>query len=198
MKPILYAITDRHLMGDNPAGLACSLLRAGVDWLQVREKDLGDGGLFRFLIALVPCAREVGAKLLVNGRPDMALAAGASGVHLPSEGLPTGRVRALCPPPFLVVRSCHSTEDAMRAQGEGADAVTMGPVFPTPSKIAYGKPLGLERFAEACKALEIPVLALGGVVATDIPAILNAGGAGIAAIRLFWGMESFDGVRISG
>jgi thiamine-phosphate pyrophosphorylase len=77
----------------------------------------------------------------------------------------------------------------MRAQGEGADAVTLGPVFPTPSKAGLGEPLGLERFADACGTLEIPVLALGGVFARNVPALIHAGAAGIAAIRLYWEMK---------
>lgn len=188
MKPILYAITDRRLMGQDPLASAESLMVAGVDWLQVREKDLADRDLFDLVAALSPLAARSAVALLVNGRPDIALAAGATGVHLPSEGLPTGRVRSMCPPPLLVVRSCHSIEEVRRAQAEGADAVTLGPVFPTPSKAALGEPMGLEAFSRACLGVEIPVLALGGVGPAEVPAVLAAGAAGFAAIRLFWRM----------
>jgi thiamine-phosphate pyrophosphorylase len=188
VKPILYAITDRRLMGEDPVASAESLMVAGVDWLQVREKDLSDRDLFGLVAALSPLAARSAVALLVNGRPDIALAAGATGVHLPSEGLPTGWVRSMCPSPLLVVRSCHSVEDARRAQAEGADAVTLGPVFPTPSKAAFGEPMGLEAFSRACCGVEIPVLALGGVGPAEVPAVLAAGAAGVAAIRLFWRM----------
>ena len=191
MKSILYAISDRHQGGDFVA-ICCALLLAGVDWLQVREKDLPDGELCRFLAAIAPAAHAAGAKLLINGRPDLALATGASGVHLPANGLPTTRVRALCPSPFLLLRSCHSLKEVLRAQADGADAVTLGPIFATPSKVGFGEPFGLARLAEACRSVDIPVLGLGGIGSSEVPAVLGTGAAGVAGIRLFWSMGRPD------
>lgn len=183
---ITYAITDRTLA---PAGdlilQASGLIRAGIGWIQIREKDLSDRTLYAALRMLVPEARRFGAKLLLNGRPDLAAAAGASGVHLPSDGLPTERVRLMFPAPFLVLRSCHSETEVMDAAGAGADAVTLGPVFETPSKRAMGSPMGLERFGHICKRSPIPVLGLGGIEAARISSVMDAGAAGVAAIRLF-------------
>lgn len=184
---ILYAVTDRRLAFSEEGllGQASRLIRSGVDWLQIREKDLPDRSLYGVLAALRFEALRFETRMLVNGRPDLALAAGAAGVHLPATGLPTGEVRRLCPPPLLVVRSCHSVEEAQAAADLGADAVTLGPVFDTPSKRAFGAPLGLRGLEEACRAVPIPVIAIGGIGIQEIHRIRSAGAAGLAAIRLF-------------
>lgn len=189
---ILYAISDRRLAqaGEGILGQASRLVRAGVDWIQIREKDLPDRALLGVLAALRFESIRFETPLIVNGRPDLALAAGAAGVHLPASGLPTAEVRRLCPPPMRVLRSCHSAEEVRRAAGEGADAVTLGPVFDTPSKRQYGPPVGLGSLEEACRAVSIPVLAVGGVGIPQIPKVLAAGAAGLAAIRLFCEAEN--------
>ena len=188
---ILYAISDRRLAGEGGLlGQLSSLIRAGVDWLQLREKDLPDRALFEVLRALRWEALRFGTRLLVNGRPDLALAPGAAGVHLPAQGLPTKEVRRLCPSPLLVVRSCHSLAEVWRAAEEGADAVTLSPVFETPSKAPYGSPLGLEALRKACAESPIPILALGGISRGRMGQVLEAGAAGIAAIRLFAEMKN--------
>jgi thiamine-phosphate pyrophosphorylase len=187
---LLYAITDRSLAPSGDLLLqASSLIRAGVDWLQIREKDLPDRVLVAALKMLVPEARRFGVTLLVNGRLDLAAAAGAAGVHLPSDGLPVHRVRREFPRPFVIVRSCHRAEEVLKAAEGGADAVTLGPVFPTPSKAAWGPPMGLEAFASACDRSPVPVFALGGVDASRLGALAGAGAAGAAAIRLFCAMR---------
>ncbi len=188
---IYYAITDRALAEGGDLLLQASrLIRAGVDWVQVREKNLPDRTLVAALKMLAPEARRFGVRLLVNGRLDLALASGASGVHLPSDGIPTARVRALLPRPFLVLRSCHRAEEVLRAAEEGADAVTLGPVFATPSKAPFGAPMGLEAFNKTCARSPIPVLGLGGIGAGNLAGVVAAGAAGVAAIRLFCGMAN--------
>lgn len=188
---ILYAISDRTMAC--PRDLieqASALIRAGVDWLQIREKDLPNGVLYGVLKVLSPEARRFGARLLVNGRPDIALEAGASGVHLPAQGLPTAAVRAFFPSPFCIVRSCHSLEEVLRAEREGADAVTLGPIYPTPSKFEFGPPLGLAVLRAVCPATSLPVIALGGVEPGKLAELASAGAAGAAAIRMLWGMRN--------
>lgn len=188
---ILYAITDRRLEPDNDLFLQASrLLRTGIDWLQIREKDLEDSILLGVLTALVPEARRFGVKLLINGRPDIAAMAGANGVQLPSNGLPTSAVRRAFPSPFLIVRSCHSRAESVQAAEEGADAVTLGPVYSTPSKAGIGEPLGVERLAEACAACACPALGLGGIGPTQVREVLKCGAAGVAGIRLFTSLPS--------
>jgi len=188
---ILYAITDRSQEPDGDLfAQASRLFRLGVDWVQIREKDLSDRVLFGAVRALAPEARRFGVKLLVNGRPDIASMAGADGVHLPASGLPVAPVRREFPAPFLVVRSCHSRAEALEAAAAGADAVTLGPVYDTPSKAAFGEPFGLPRLADACAACPCPVLALGGIGEERAREVMKTGVAGIAAIRLFTARRS--------
>jgi thiamine-phosphate pyrophosphorylase len=160
-----------------------------VDWFQLREKDLPDRRVYGLLAELCSRPRRPGTKILVNGRLDLALAAGADGVHLTSTGPPTAAVRRTAPDSFLIVRSCHHIEEVVRAEDEGADAATFGPVYPTPSKAAYGPPAGLDALESACAAVGIPVIALGGVDGANAAEVLKRGAGGLAAIRLFWEME---------
>lgn len=156
--------------------------RAGVDFIQVREKQLSGRELLAFcrkLRAAIPPGRP---KLLVNSRLDVALAAGFDGVHCPADGLPPSRLRPLVPPEFLIVQSCHSAVEVVTA--EGADFCVFGPVFTTPSKLAFGPPLGLEALGAATQCGR-PVLALGGVNPGNAAQCLAQGAAGIAGIRLF-------------
>ncbi|MCU1262856.1 MAG: Thiamine-phosphate diphosphorylase [Bryobacterales bacterium] len=173
-----YYITDRHLAGGIEPLLE-SIAHASVDYVQIREKDLSA----RELVALVRRVKTSGAKILVNDRTDVALACGADGVHLRAHSLAPARWRAITPPGFLIAVSCHSADDVRRAEAEGADFVVLGPIFATPSKAAFGDPIGLRPLHEAAHSVSIPVLALGGVSEANAPACLRAGAAGIAGIR---------------
>lgn len=135
--------------------------------------------------AAVARASGSASRVVVNDRLDVALAAGAAGVHLGQHSMPARRVRAIAPPGFLVGVSCHSLEEAATAESAGADYLLLGPVFETPSKLAYGPPLGLEKFGEIASRLRTPILALGGVTPDRVKACIDAGAAGIAAIRMF-------------
>ncbi len=189
---ILYAITNRRLHpGGDLIAQASSLIRSGVDWLQVREKDLSDGALIDVLKILVPEAGRFGTTLLVNGRADIAAISGVAGLHLPSTGVPVVGARRLFAAPKVIAVSCHSVYEAKTAQDQGADAVTLGPVFDTPSKRSYGSPLGLAVLEAACRSLTIPVLGLGGITGNRLArSVLDAGASGIAAIRLFCTMAN--------
>jgi thiamine-phosphate pyrophosphorylase len=160
-----------------------------VDWIQIREKDLGGRELAGLARTAVDESRAAGSRVLVNDRLDVAIAAGAGGVHLGENSLPLESViewrRSSGRTDFLIGVSCHSLESARAAWRGGGDFIFFGPVFATPSKAAFGPPQGIERLREVCASVEIPVLAIGGVNAGNAAACIDAGAAGIAAIRLF-------------
>ena len=169
---------------------------AGVDWVQIREKDLSGrdcGLLTREALqraAKSPASNASPTRILVNDRLDVALSEGAGGVHLGENSLPLPEAKRLVKAQalsrdFLIGVSCHSLDAARSAASGGADYLFFGPIFSTPSKAAFGAPRGLERFAKVCRAVSIPVLAIGGITLANASACLAAGASGIAAIRLF-------------
>lgn len=190
---LLYYITDSRTYPARFTWLLDRVLaaaRAGVDYIQLREKDLSArqlvelAGALRRQLATVPGCR---ARLLINDRLDVALAAGAHGVHLPAAGLPVAavtQIRSALPPGFLIVASCHSAAEVAAATRAGADAAVLGPIYATPSKAQMGEPLGLEPLRAASLA-PMPVIALGGVTLARAGECLAAGARGLAGIRLF-------------
>ena len=179
-------------------------VQAGVDWVQIREKDLSGRALLdlaRSAIATAKAANGV-ARVYVNDRLDVAIAAGAAGVHLGGESVRVAHVVRWCrsgnaPPHFDIGVSCHSLEDAREAERAGASYVFFGPVFDTPSKKAFGPSQGVQRLAEVCSAIRIPVIAIGGVSEENAPACLRGGASGIAAIRMFQEAQTAVALRES-
>lgn len=161
---------------------AAAAARAGVDMVQVREKTLSDRALLAVVSAVRSALRPLPTRLLVNGRPDIALAAGADGVQVPEDGLPVADVKRAFPS-LTVGASCHSVDAVRRAAGEGADFVLLGPVFATPGK--EERALGLDVLAAAASAVVVPVHAIGGVTPARVAALRGAGARGGAAIRPF-------------
>ena len=200
--PLLCYVTDRRSLAEvKPAEQQEILLdkiaaavKAGIDWIQIREKDLlGKDCSSLTKEALRRAAitnKNMSTRILVNDRWDVALAERASGVHLGENSLPLAEVSRMFESrgerkDFLVGVSCHSLEAARAAANGGADYLFFGPVFSTPSKAVFGAPQGLGRLAEVCNAVAIPVLAIGGIALANAAECLAAGAAGIAAIRLF-------------
>jgi thiamine-phosphate pyrophosphorylase len=190
-RPIVCYVTDRKaLRGEKTPSALFEKIRAaaaaGVDWVQIREKDLPARellGLVRDAVALAS------VRVIVNDRLDVALAAGAAGVHLGHASVPAREVVRWCragnaPADFLVGVSCHSLEGAQEAESAGASYTYFGPIYETPSKIPFGKPHGVEELAQVAKAVRIPVIAIGGVNESNAVECIRAGAAGIAAIRM--------------
>lgn len=204
--PIVCYVTDRKAV---PAGKTASAplnkilldtiraaATAGVDWVQIRERDLSTRELFEFVREAVALTsgrpdsiRSRSIKVIINDRLDVALAAGAAGVHLGHASAPAGEVVRWCragnaPPDFLVGVSCHSLEGAQEAEHAGASYTYFGPIYETPSKIPFGKPHGAGELAQVAKAVRIPVIAIGGINESNAKDCIRAGAAGVAAIRM--------------
>ncbi len=198
----LYAITNSRTLATGLEGriealcrFAANWARGGVDYLQIREKDLTAGELERLTAAIVREVEGSQIKILVNGRPDVALATGANGIHLPGgPQLAPSEFRRLFArrrhPEISISVSCHSLEEAKAAKEAGATQVLFAPVFE--KTIAEGQlpGRGLDALSRVCQAVSpLPVFALGGVNKENAGECMAAGAAGIAGIRLFAGEE---------
>ena len=157
---------------------------AGVDMVQVRERDLPARDIAYLAETVAKSARLAGARVLVNDRADIAACA-ADGVHLTTRSLTAGVVRRAFGSELLVGVSTHNLDEASAAERGGADFIVFGPIFETASKEAYGEPVGVEALAETAARLSIPVLALGGITLSNFQQTLDAGAAGVAGISIF-------------
>jgi thiamine-phosphate pyrophosphorylase len=179
---MLCLVTDRRL---RPVVEQCSeAVQAGVDLIQVRERDLDGRPLATLVAELVRLTRGTATRVVVNDRLDVALACGADGVHLRGDSMPPEAARSIVPAGFLIGQSVHAGQDAKTAAA-GADYLVAGTVFPTLSKAGLTEWLGVEGLARICRSVSVPVLAIGGMTVDRLPGIAAAGAAGIAAIGLF-------------
>lgn len=182
---LCYITSRKDLWNQRLDEFLYEAIAAGVDLIQIREKDLATRDLLRLAAPAITRARGTACRIVINDRMDAALGLGAAGVHLGHHSMPATAMRSLAPPGFLIGVSCHALEDALAAEADGADYVLLGPVFETPSKVHFGPPLGLDKFQEAAARVRIPVLALGGITPERVRSCLEAGAAGIAGIRIF-------------
>lgn len=162
-------------------GAVDAALAGGVDALQLRDKRADGGALLAAARTLRDVTRRRRAALLVNDRIDVALAAGADGAHLPAASFPIAVARRLLGPTAWIGRSTHAASEAATAAADGADYVVLGPIYATPSKAAYGAPLGIA--ALGATRLPCPVVAIGGIEPEAVAALRAAGADGVAVIR---------------
>jgi thiamine-phosphate pyrophosphorylase len=194
-KPLLYLITSGATSAlTTPATedfasvlhLVQAAVTAGVDLVQIREKNLSANVLYQLSASAARITSGSATRLLINDRSDIAAAAGADGVHLTTESLPANVVRRMFGDEFLIGVSTHSAHQAIIARQNGADFVVFGPVFETPSKTQYGAPLGISNLQDVCAQLSpFPVLALGGLTIDRVADCLQAGARGVAGITMF-------------
>jgi thiamine-phosphate pyrophosphorylase len=194
-RPITYLITSGATNSSTtPASAEFSALlrlvedaaRAGVTLVQLREKELCARTLFELASRARLLTRATATRILVNDRADIARAAGCDGVHLTTRSLKACDVRRVFGEEFLIGVSAHTHEEAREARDGRADFAVFGPVFDTPSKRAYGSPIGVESFGETARTLSpFPLVALGGIGEENVGGLFEAGAAGVAAIRLF-------------
>ena len=180
----LYVVTDRQQTAGRPlAEVIAAAARGGLEAVQLREKDLSGRELHDLGVCLQKTLDPLRVPLLINDRIDVALALNAAGVHLAGHSLPTRIARRLLGPDKLLGVSTHSLDAALHAADEGADFVVFGPVFTTPSKVAYGPPQGLPRLAELVRDVPVPVIGIGGITPVNLPQVMQTGAHGVAMIR---------------
>ena len=167
--------------------------QAGMDIVQVREKDLPGGRLAEIVEAMQRFPEKRQLKLVVNERLDIAMSCGADGVHLPAEGVPVAAALRKAGKEYLIGVSCHSAKEVARAEAEGASYVLLGPIFKTPSK-PCATPRGTELLRECSRTSKVPLFALGGVTRENAAACVSAGATGVAGIRLFQQEKDLNGL----
>ena len=184
----LLLVTDRSQVCDESLSAAVRLaVEAGLPAVQLRERDLPTGDLLALARTIHDITKPRDVPLLINDRVDLALALDLDGVHLRANSLPVSVARRLLGDHRLLGVSTHSLDEVRRANGDGADYVIVGPVFDTPSKRAFGMPLGLERLEEVCRSSSIPVFAIGGITRERIAEVRHVGAYGAAMIGAILG-----------
>ena len=186
---LLYAVTDRHWLGDRTLyEVVRESLDGGVTFLQLREKDLDDEVFFREAVCLRDLAREYGVPFVINDNVDIAVRMDADGVHVGQSDMEAGDVRALIGPDKILGVSAQTVEQAVLAEKRGADYLGVGAVFPTGSK-DDADDVSFETLKAICEAVSIPVVAIGGITADNTPELAGSGICGIAVISAIYGQK---------
>jgi thiamine-phosphate pyrophosphorylase len=180
----LYLITDRKLFTDTDSlfNAVEEALKGGVTAVQLREKDLEIRELLEMAYALRKLTERYSARLFINDRVDVALSVRADGVHLGQASIPAHAARKVAGDALIIGVSTHGTEAAVHAEDDGADFVTVGPVYETPSKMMYGNPLGTEIIKETKSRISIPLFAIGGIKLNNVDQVMRSGADGISLI----------------
>lgn len=194
---LLYAVTDRHWLGERTLyDVVRESLEGGVTFLQLREKDLDDGNFYQEAVELQALAREYGVPFVVNDNVDIAVRMDADGVHVGQSDMEAGDVRALIGPDKILGVSAQTVEQAVLAEKRGADYLGVGAVFPTGSK-DDADDVSYETLKAICKAVSIPVVAIGGITAENTPELAGSGICGIAVISAIYGQKDIYGATVS-
>ena len=188
----LCLVTDRTMVAGALEDAVEDCLGAGLKAVQLREKDLPARDLLLMAQTLRESTRRHAARLLVNDRADVALAASADGVHRAGSSLPVATLRSISPSGFLIGASVHSVAEARAAERQGADFLLFGPIYDTPSKRRYGSPQGLAMLERVASAVGRPLFAIGGVTPARVDELGWAGAAGVAVIGAILGAERPD------
>lgn len=189
--PIVCLVTDRKRLGDGSGvesllALVAAASQAGVDLVQIRETDLPSRDLLALSKRAVALTSGTATRIIINDRVDIAVAAGAAGVHLRADSIDAARVRVAAPPEFIVGRSVHSATEAMAVSARGGlDYITLGTIFASKSKSAGALLAGLGELARAARSISVPIVGIGGIDFSNLAQIANTGAAGFAAIGLF-------------
>lgn len=188
----LYLITDRKLFADDYSLFTAveEALKGGAKAVQLREKDMAIRELMNMAYSMRDLTNKYGVKLFINDRVDVAIASGADGVHLGNTGMPAYAARKVVQDRMLIGVSTHGIEEAVRAKEDGADFVTLGPVYETPSKKQYGNPLGTDMLRKVSDKIDIPVFAIGGIQTYRVNEVMDAGAYGVALISAVLSSEN--------
>jgi thiamine-phosphate pyrophosphorylase len=170
----LCFITDRTVSGLSYEDMIHKVLLKGVRWIQFREKEKSRRDIYGEAIRLRRLTKDYNAVLIINDFPDIAMCAGADGVHLGQDDLPIKEAKKIMGRNRIVGISTHSLEQAIEAEKNGADYIGFGPVFPTLTKDA-GKPKGIDMLREVKKQVNIPVVAIGGISLENVMSVLHTG-----------------------
>jgi len=187
---LLYAVTDRHWLGDRTLyDVVRESLEGGVTFLQLREKDLDEGTFFDEAVKLQAMAKDYGVPFVINDNVDIAIKMNADGVHVGQHDMEAGDVRALIGPDKILGVSAQTVAQAVLAEKRGADYLGVGAVFPTGSK-DDADDVSFETLKAICRAVSIPVVAIGGITLENTPDLAGSGICGIAVISAIYARDN--------
>ncbi len=186
----LYVITDRLLAGGRPlVQIVDQAIQGGATCIQVREKDMSTRDLYLLSLQLRELTRERNVSLIINDRLDIALAVEADGVHLGQDDLPAKVAGRIIPPDMILGVSAENVRQALEAQKSGASYLGVGAIYATSTKLDAGEPIGLKTLSDICKAVDIPVVGIGGIHAGNARHVIEAGAQGVAVISCILAAE---------
>mgnify|MGYP001073912997 CR=1 FL=1 len=191
----LYLITNRKLFTNHESLIMAveDALKGGLKAVQLREKELGTRDMLNMAYRLRELTKTYNSKMFINDRLDIALAVEADGVHLGQKSIPAHAVRKIVQDRLLIGVSTHSLDEAVDAEKGGADFITLGPLYETPSKLKYGEPIGIDAVREVKAKISIPLFGIGGVKLDKVREVMDAGADGVALISAILKAENIRG-----